>query len=229
VLIQLAVVLPLVLLLFKRVQLSFGKVAVAAGATQLAVFLLQAWVIHAATPASMVLWYVPSVFLGVWIGMNLSEYRDFYARSWRYIWGAAAIGLALYLPMDFALAAGLGGNSLAFNSAFSLYSISMALGFFGLAPRIAEAPLGAGLALFGRVSLPMFLVHPAILVLMGGPKVAAVLGRLPVPALWTVLIVLALSYAIARLAMLVWLDVALFGQRLPRNSRPQTVVQTVAA
>lgn len=229
VLIQLAVALPFVILLFKRWKLSFGRAAILAGIPQLAVFLLQAWVLHVPTPASMVLWYMPSLLLGVWIGMNLSEFREIYARYGKIIWGAAALGLLLYLPMDFALTAGFGGNSLAFNSAFTLYSISVALGLFGLAPTFADKAIGHGLAVFGRVSLPMFLVHPAILVLMGGPKITALLSRLPIPALWTVVIVIGVSYGVARLAMFVWLDILLFGQRLPRTSRPQSVGQTVAA
>lgn len=223
VLIQLAVTLPLVILALRKIKLSFGKAALLGGLSQIAVYLLQSSWIHAPTPASMVLWYMPSLIMGVWIGLNMEEFRSVFARYARFIWASAGIGLGLYLPISIAAGAGASVNSLAYNSAFSLYTISIALALFGVAPKIADSKAGNWLSAFGRVSLPMFLVHPAILVLIGGPKITGLVSALPAPALWITAIVFGLSYGVARGAMFLWLDVPLFGQRLPRTSQPRAL------
>lgn len=217
VLLQLAIVLPLVIAGSRRLAWGFGATAAAAAGGQIAVFFLQRHLLQVATPASMAIWYVPSILLGVWVGVDMERWNAAWPRVKGPLLAATLPGLALYLGCAIALERGAAVDSILFNAAFSLYTIGVSLLLLGHAPRIARTGLGAFLAKFGRVSLPMFLVHPIFLHYLGGPRISKLLNLLPVPALGTILVVLALSYAFARLTMGLRLDPVLFGQTLPRK------------
>jgi peptidoglycan/LPS O-acetylase OafA/YrhL len=102
-----------------------------------------------------------------------------------------------------------------------VFRLSASLALLGFAPRFAEMRVGPFLAALGRYSLPIYLIHPVILRLLGGVRVTGALERLPAPALWTILIVTAVSYGIAWLLSVMRLDFVLFGQPLPRRVPPE--------
>lgn len=217
VLLQLAIVLPLVIAFSRRLAWGFGRTAAAAAGLQIAMFFLQREVLHVLTPASMVLWYVPSVLLGVWIGIDMDRWKARWSGVRLPLAAALAVGFPAYMACAITLERGGSMNSIVFNSAYSIYTIAASLLLFGLAPSIAAVKAGGFLALFGRVSLPMFLVHPMILHWLSGPRITAALNLLPVPAVGTIILATVASYAFARLTMGMRLDPFLFGQKLVRK------------
>ena len=218
VLLQLAVLLPLVIAVSRRLAFGFDRTVLLAVGSQLVVYLLQRYVLHVATPGSMAIWYLPSLVLGVWVGMDMERWRALWPRLRRPLLIALAASYALYLGLSVATERGVFIDSIVSNSSFSLYTAVAALLFLGLAPSLAATKTGSFLAVFGRVSLPMFLVHPLVLYAIGGPRFTAAFARLPVPVLGTIVLTTALSYAFSRLVMAIRLDPLLFGQRLPQPS-----------
>ena len=215
VLLQLAVLLPLLIAGSRRLDRPFGKTVLLTAGSQLAVYLLQRYVFHFSTPASLAVWYVPSLLLGVWIGLDRERWEGLWPRIKAPLFGALALGFPLYLAMEIALVRKAAVDSILFNSAFSVFTTSASLLLLGYAPTIASTKTGAFLATFGRVSLPMFLVHPIVLYYLSGPRISAALDRLPIPVVGTILLTVAVSYGFARLMMAIRLDPVLFGQRLP--------------
>ena len=219
VLLQLAILLPLLIVWSRRMAWDFGKTVALTAGGQFAVYLLQRYLFHFATPASLALWYLPSLLLGVWIGQDMARWTALWSRVRRSLAITLAVSLPLYLLMEAALVSGVFVDSIAFNTTFSIFTASASLLLLGYAPKIAPTRTGATLAFFGRVSLPMFLVHPIVLHYLGGPRISASLDRLPIPVIGTILLSVGVSYAFARLAMALRIDPFLFGQRLPRAPR----------
>lgn len=216
VLLQLAAALPIAIALLKRAKLSFAGAVAMSATLQLSAFWLQSGVFRIAAPASTVFWYVPSLLLGVWVGLNREMWVDDFQRNRRPLLISLAVGLCAYLPLSFALDLGARVSSIAYSAAFTVFSVTTALLLMGAAPSLAATPFGRFAGAFGRVSLPMFLVHPIFLYLLGGPRISALMERLPLSPLWTASLVVALSYGFARLVMSLRLDPILLGQTLPR-------------
>ncbi|MGV3618909.1 MAG: acyltransferase [Fimbriimonas sp.] len=218
VLLQLALVLPLAIYALRGRRLSLSAVLGIAGATQFAAFLLQAHVLRVTSPASLVLWYIPSVLCGVWIGLDWNRWTSEWSRVRRPLFVLAATGLALYLPMSVGLELGWTVSSIAFNLAFGGFTIGISLLLLGHAPAFAPLRFGRILACLGQVSLPMFLVHPMLLYFLSGPRISGLLDRLPFSVLWLAAIVVLLSFAFGRLCVRLRADRFLFGQRLASPS-----------
>ncbi|MGV3618340.1 MAG: acyltransferase family protein [Fimbriimonas sp.] len=212
VLLQLAVLLPFVILSVRGPRLSFGAAVLGAVVGQIAVFLLQSLWLRVPYPASLVLWYVPSLVVGAWIGAHREAWTAIWPRTRGWIALGASVGAAIYLPSAIAMQSGRNIDGLLFNLGFSAYAFGVALLLLGYAPQIAETRIARYLAPLGRVSLAVFLIHPAILHLLSGPRITAILDRLPVSPLWSTLSVLVISYALARAAGWMRADRFLFGQ-----------------
>lgn len=223
VLLQMAALLPFLILALTRFKASFGTVAAAAAGTQLAIFLLQSHVVRAPYPASLALWYVPSLVVGVWIGVNWETWPEIWRRNRLCIGLMTLIGASAYLPTAMALQAGRSVDSLLFNSGFSAYAFGVSLLLFGFAPAFASHRLVRWVAPLGRMSLAIFLIHPAILHLLSGPRITALLDRLPASVVWSTALVLLVSYLLARLLASAHVDRFLFGQTLgavPKEPAP---------
>ncbi|HEY0867220.1 MAG TPA: acyltransferase [Fimbriimonas sp.] len=213
ILLQMALVLPFAILAARRTNLGFGATVLAGLALQLAMFLLQWAVLRFASPASLILWYLPSVLTGVWLGMNRDRWPEVWDRNRRWIVPAAAASLALYLAVEISLETGRHASSLALNSSFVLYTLSVSLLLLGMGPAIERSRFGPFLASLGQISLPVFLIHPMVLYFLGGPTINRILGSLPFSLAWTIAIVLGVSVAFARLVLRARLDTTMFGQQ----------------
>jgi len=228
VLLQMAVLLPLVVYVVRKGRFSFSGAFAAAAALQLIVYLVQANLWRISTPASMVLWYMAPLFLGVWIGMHPERWSEVWRRCRGWFLLAAGLALAVYLPASLILVGGGKVPSLLFNSAFSAYAVLISLVLLGFSTRIARSRLGPFLAMFGRVSLPMFLVHPIVLYFLSGPKISSVIEQFPAPVVLLAGLVIAISYGLARLASTLRMDVTFFGQRLPVGHAPSARATSTA-
>jgi peptidoglycan/LPS O-acetylase OafA/YrhL len=214
VLLQLAAVLPLVFLAMRRRAMGFASVLALAGILQIGAYILQSQVLRVSAPASMILWYIPSLLIGIWIGLDWNRWTEHWSRVRIPLMVGAGVGLSCYLTASFYVEVGNTVPSLAYNSAFTLYTIAVGLLLFGLGPAIANSRFGGPLSNLGQLSLPIFLIHPLVLYLIGGPRLTSVIYRLPIPVLWTTVFVLMVSYGIAWILVALWLDRPLFGQRL---------------
>jgi peptidoglycan/LPS O-acetylase OafA/YrhL len=214
VLLQMAALLPLFIAVVGRTRWSFGQAGWFAAGMQLGVFLLQSHVLRAPYPASLALWYVPSLTIGVWIGAHWEAWAEVWRRNRAWIAVLACLGAAIYLPTAIALQAGREVDSLLFNAGFSAYAFGVSLLLFGFAPSFALHRAIRWVAPLGRMSLAIFLIHPAILHLLSGPRITGVLNRLPLSVAWSTGLVLLLSYVAGRAIKSMRADHFLFGQSL---------------
>lgn len=165
---QFYLVLPLLLPLWRR-RWPFLAVLLGAFGLQLGVYALnRGGLIHFRYPATMALWYVPALTLGMYFGASPGMFEGLWAR-WR-VWIALAAGLALawYLPVSLARLEGLPVNSFGYSAANWAYTAAAVLALFGLAHLLAplRARWQAGLVYLGTVSLQIYLLHPAVLWLL---------------------------------------------------------------
>lgn len=220
VLLQMAALLPLLIAGVGRAKGSFGAACLAAAGAQIAVFVIQGHLVRAPYPGSLALWYVPSLTVGVWIGAHREAWVTAWERNRKWIALTAIVGAGVYLPTAMALQAGRNVDSLLFNSGFAAYAFGVSLLLFGYAPTFAESRFVRWVAPFGRMSLAIFLIHPAILHLLSGPRITQLLDRLPGSVVFSTALVLLLSYAAGRFLTSVRADRFLFGQSLGRAPEP---------
>lgn len=220
ILIQLSIALPLVAAALKGRKIGFGWILLISGVLQFGAFMLNrvpAFTVKA--PGSLITWYVPALLVGVWIGLN----REAWTEAWKRWWPAlTAVGVAAgigFTVLGVRQEMGLPIESLSYNSLAIVFRIAASLALLGAAMPLGATRVGPLLAALGRYSLAIYLVHPPILKLLGGPRISHVLGYLPIPALWTAVIVTAVAYGFGWLASLARLDLLLFGQALPRKTR----------
>ncbi len=223
ILIQLSLAIPFVVAALRRSNVSFWTVFGLSLVAQFGVFEAQKATRLLNAPASSILWYVAPLVVGAWIGLN----RERWTATWRAGWPAltlvAVAAGAVFTWMNVDAELGRNWNGLAYNGMAVLFRVSASLALLGAAPALANLKVGPVLAALGRYSLPIYLVHPAILSLFKGPRVTHALAQLPAPALWLAVAVTALSYLFGWLTGLVRVDTVLFGQSLPRRAKPSSV------
>ncbi|WP_309569894.1 acyltransferase [Deinococcus sp.] len=168
VVLQFYVVLPLLLPLWRRRWPLWGVLLGAAGA-QLAVYgLNRADILNFAFPATMAVWYVPSLALGMYFGANDGAFEALWGRGRGWIVGMAALGLAWFLPLSLAALQDEQVNTLAFSAANWAYTAAAVLALFGasLALSAAGGWWVRALTVLGTLSLQIYLLHPALLYLL---------------------------------------------------------------
>lgn len=218
VLLQFAALFPLLFVFMRRVPLGFGPLAALSLALQAGVFWLQAHVFFPklgfTTPASMALWYLPALLIGMWLGLNWKRWPEVWRENRVHIACGTALAFVLYFYLSIRILQKEPVSSFAFNAGATIYATGMALLLLAGAARLAAVPRwGAILARIGDRSLPLFLIHPMVLYFMGGPKIARFLDALPLTPLWAGLILFALTWAAIDLTRLLKIDGYLFGRR----------------
>jgi peptidoglycan/LPS O-acetylase OafA/YrhL len=220
VLLQLSLVLPVLLWIVRRVRLNFVGVAALAAALQLGAYLAQANIWRSPHPASTLAWYVPPVLIGVWLGVNWSRWQLIWRRYRRWIAAFAFVGGVPYLVLSAYALQDIHVSNLAMNSSLAVFATSVALWLLGYATQAdAQKRLVPALAYLGTLSLPIFVVHPVLLYLMGGPTISSVLDAIPGTPFIVLGLTLGLSLAVTH--MLIWmrLDLPLFGRRFEAEMR----------
>jgi peptidoglycan/LPS O-acetylase OafA/YrhL len=218
VLLQLTLIFPLLFFALRKIQMQFGTVLISALGLQGIVYFVQMSHLQARFPASMVIWYVPSVLLGVWLGLNWHQWEEIWRK---YRWGLAAGatgGLALYLYWSIVrMTGGTIPLSMYYSGSFIIYSTSISLVLLALAQKIEGTRAGDFLRLIGNWSIALFLVHPIILYYLSGPTITGVLGRMPFSPLWSGLLMFGTACAFIWLTIRLRADLWLFGRRLGEN------------
>lgn len=219
VLIQFSLLFPLFYYGMRRWKPSFGRALGAALVLQGLVFVAQARLRLLPFPASTVLWYLPPVVVGMWLGLNWNGWPAAWARWRRTIFGLAVAGGSVYLTLAFMNLAGARIHGLMFNASVQAYTLGMALLLLRWAQGAAHGSgLGRFLALVGDKSLPLFLMHPAVMYLLSGPRIGGLLGRPPLPIVWVLLFTMAGTWALSWIATRTGTDVWLFGRRFEPDS-----------
>ncbi|WP_309573415.1 acyltransferase [Deinococcus sp.] len=173
VVLQFYLVLPLLLPLWRRRWPLWG-VLLCASMAQLAVYgLNRIDVLNFAFPATMAVWYVPALTLGMYFGANEGAFEALWARGKRWIVGAAVIGLAWFLPLALSALQDEQVDTLAFSAANWAYTAAAVLALFGASVALASASSGGAghwwvraLTALGTLSLQIYLLHPALLYLL---------------------------------------------------------------
>lgn len=167
-------------------------------------------------PGSTALWYVAAILVGVAVGAQQGDFRGWW-RRWRVLLLAlGAASLALWLPVSLAALRGESVSNWEYNGLNWTYTTLMALLLYGSATSLAAhgGRLQALLGGLGRHSLPVYLIHPAMLY-----GVTALGWTLPgrTPAFVALLAVLslaclALPWLVGRLLAGTRLSLLLFGR-----------------
>lgn len=204
ILIEVSLLFPFLFLLLRAWRPNFVRLLLVAAAVQGCVYIFNYYTRLLPYPGSSALFYIFPVFLGTWLGLNWQEWPKVWAR-WRFrILQAMAGSLFLYLLAEYWLLRGVPVGQQPYFMLFRLhpallllYSTATALLLLRVAQDMAEHfSLRAVLAQIGDRSLALFLVHPAVVFLIQGPRVTAFLSQLPLATIWALLIVLCVSWGI---------------------------------
>lgn len=208
--------LPLLLPLARR-RPAIGLMLALGLAAQLGAYFLNREVLALRFPASTVLWYLLPVLVGLGVGARLQEFPAWWRGRLPWLLGALAVAYALYIPVSTGNLRGDPVVPLHYNALNWTYSILVALTLLGAAYAWQERAGGwlrRAIATLGTVSLPIYLIHPALLQVLeyqvgfpdGGP------GVLALTALGYFLVALLVPLLIGRLLLGKRLGLLLFGR-----------------
>ncbi len=166
-------------------------------------------------PASVILWYMPPVLLGIWLGRHYSAWEQVWEKHKGLILSLFGIGLSAYLIVEIAGSAASSQKL----PPFLLRAYPFSLLLFATATTLIllkgsqilnkHQTLGFLLARFGDRSLALFLLHPLILHFLSGPRISALIDALPASGFWFTLFVIGTSWiageALYRLRLNLWL------------------------
>lgn len=219
VLIQLSIALPFVLIALRKVRLNFGQTVLAAAGLQVALLFVHALLIRSPYPGSLIISYVPSLLIGVWLGMNWKEWPEVWGRNkrWFIALAAAATVPYLWLSMRALVQAPIPPYILSIST--SVFATATGLSLLGYAGTLNPAHRAVRFfSALGNLSLPLFLIHPILMYFMGGPRAMAVLDALPFTPVAAYLILLAGTWLVIQAIIGVRLDRLFFGRHFKDKS-----------
>ncbi|ABF45338.1 acyltransferase 3 [Deinococcus geothermalis DSM 11300] len=159
-------VLPLLLPLARR-KPSITLALLGGLAAQLGAYFLNREVLQLPFPASTALWYVLPISLGLAVGAQLETFPDWWHRRRRVLLPLLALGYAAYLPVAVAYVRGTPVIPVVYSGLSWIYTALVALALLGLAYRLERGQPARAfkrvIATLGTVSLPIYLLHPALL------------------------------------------------------------------
>lgn len=213
VLLQFSLLFPLLFAAMRRLRMSFGGALALGAVLQIVAFYMQRHWFTVPFPASTVFWYCMPVIVGMWIGLNWQEWDGVWKR-WRWAIAATAVGgLAMYLPPALMIYAGKPISNELFHLGIKLYCIGIALLLLALSTTIAKTQrLGALLQRVGDRSIALFLIHPLVLFLLGGPKVTGFMERSPMPTITLGVVMFAITWGLSEASRKTKADRVLFGR-----------------
>lgn len=163
---QFYLVLPLLLPLLKRKWNVLLVAGVAFGAQLIVYWLNRSTdLLDFRFPATMVLWYIPAITLGMYFGANYATFDAFWRRYRVPLFGLAVLGFAWYLPQSYAALVGERVDTFSYSAAHWVFTTTFAVALFGFAHSVARGPewFRRPLAVLGGVSLQIYLLHPGLL------------------------------------------------------------------
>lgn len=182
---------------------------------QIGVYLLQRQIRYP-TPATTLLWYLPALSVGLWIGLNRERWAVIGRR------GVAAFGLlavaggTTYVTLALRRTAGLPIDTMLYSLSAHLYAVGLATLLLRWAQSLPRTERGRRWYRFwgeiGDMSLPLFVMHPAIMFLLSGPRVSGVIAQTPVPLVTVFSLTFGLSWLLARVLIRIRLGPLLFGR-----------------
>jgi surface polysaccharide O-acyltransferase-like enzyme len=238
ILLQVCVLLPFLVLLFKRLRLSIWSVTLIAILTQVGFALLQKQVVFP-FPGSTAFWYASTLLPGIWVGMNWRDWNSVRRVAWPLWAGCAALGFGIFayetwhtlLASKLELAADhYYGDFL--NGSTWLYVLGANfLILAGLSLRTAGGePIKKVLLRLGEMSLQIYLMHPVLMDFLSRGWRGAIFKHLPLASLWFLIMTVAGSYAVGWLLdRIPYAPTILFGRDrpAPKDMRPSQEPQEV--
>lgn len=214
---QICIVLPFLVLFFRRYRTNFWTTLLIAMVLQTAAVLLQK-VIRFRSPASAFYWYLWAIVPAIWIGMKWRDWPAIRKMTWP-VWSFFAVaGGAFFAYTSYLDLMKLRFNGDLFNASTWAYALGMSfLIISGLTLWTTGTPqVRFGLRRLGEMSLQIYLMHPILLDFISRSSKVDFLRALPLPSLWMFLITLLGTYGVAELLNLVPIvNLVLFGRDLP--------------
>jgi surface polysaccharide O-acyltransferase-like enzyme len=196
VLLQAGVAIPFLISLSNGRKWSI-PVAFGAGiAAQLAIYSAQRAWFGWQNPGSVLLWYILPLVLGIAVGMD-TESTEKLKKRLPLLGIATLVGLVVYVWVSVGKFYGHPGTSDQINGSYAVFTATLSLFLWTVS---SEWPKGVARSYFnaiGRVSLPVFLVHPFVMSLAGGPRLTNVFLAVPGGWLLYFLTIVAVSYGFA--------------------------------
>lgn len=159
---QLTLLIPLLRPLLLR-RWPFWKVLVLGLVLTLVIYLINRYLYRIPYTGSFVLWYLPSIALGVWLVGQLHQLETVLRRGLPWAALVATLGLALYLPAAVSVRLDLPINTFIYQLGNWLFTASASFLLLVLAVQLGQTGRGRWLGLLGRHSLQIYLVHPMVI------------------------------------------------------------------
>ena len=171
VLLQLLVFLPIVVALLRQVKkpCPLWGIIVLTFVLSAAVYFANRHYLHLTRPGSNLLWYLPCVLPGIWLGFQKADDITRGLKNSLVFTLIAALTVAVaYRNLAAANTLGLQIDTMHYQAAEWSYGTAASLLLMGVAIWLCEQPalkvLVAPLTLCGRYSFPIYLIHPLVLV-----------------------------------------------------------------
>lgn len=193
VLIQAAVAVPIFVRFLRGRTLDWRWTLLVALALQWATFYFQRDVLQASRPGSLLIWYWVPLLLGLAVASDPGLKERLKPHRWQLLVGAIVLGVAYSIVSVWD-----GSGSDWINGFYALYTGILAITLWVSVDEFPRGWVRTLLAALGQISLPVFLVHPAIMHYLGGPRVTSWIGQLPGAGFWYWALVLGLSVLAAR-------------------------------
>lgn len=200
VLIQASVLVPMLVWLLKGRVIDWRYALLAAMGLQWVAFQLQREVFQVARPGSFIFWYMVPLFLGIAVGTDQGLRDRLKVRSASLLWTAIFLGLA-YSWASIVHLYGWSASSDMINGLYSAYTGILAITLWVACDQYPKGFIRTFLSRLGRISLPLFLLHPAIMFLFGGPTLTTAIAAAPASGLIYWAGVLTVSYLCAIFAL----------------------------
>lgn len=175
VLVQVSLLVPILVKLLRNRKLPWLWVALTSIAVQFLIFTLQRTTFEFDRPGSIFLWYLIPILLGAALGASCFSAEDL-SKDLKGLIGGTLVALVVYVVSSVAPLLTWGTSSDLINGSYAIFTAGLALWLWSAAPSHPQGWIRSAFVALGRVSLPLFLVHPAIMHFLGGPRVTEWFG-----------------------------------------------------
>jgi peptidoglycan/LPS O-acetylase OafA/YrhL len=161
---QLYLVLPLVVPWVRRSP-PFWLVLLTMVGVTLGAYVFNRWVYRMPYVGSWLLWYTPTVLLGLWLASQQHRLPQIVRRGMIWSLFGACVGLAVYLPLALAVLRGNPVNTFLYQVANWLYTGCVSFVLLSVAWWLSQQAWRwvEGVRLLGRYSLQIYLLHPLVI------------------------------------------------------------------